>query len=213
MRLILFGPPGVGKGTTSAMLVKDYKIPHISSGNIIREIASEKSESAKKVKPYLENGLLVPNEIITPVIKDRLKQDDCKNGFALDGFPRNVEQAEFLDKLLAKDCIEINYVINLIAKDKTIIGRLSGRRICKNCDAIYHLQNIPPKKEGICDKCGGVLIQREDDKPEVIKERIKQYQKETKPLIEYYAKENLLRNIDTDKPLDEIFSDIRAVLG
>ena len=114
---------------------------------------------------------------------------------------------------MAKDCIEINYVINLIAKDKTIIGRLSGRRICKNCDAIYHLQNIPPKKEGICDKCGGVLIQREDDKPEVIKERIKQYQKETKPLIEYYAKENLLRNIDTDKPLDEIFSDIRAVLG
>jgi adenylate kinase len=212
MRLKIFGPPGVGKGTVSAMLVKEFKIVHISSGNMIREIASKNTPEAEKIKPFLKKGLLVPNGIATELIEERLRQPDCEKGFVLDGFPRTIPQAIFLDELLKRDKIEIEFILNLKASDKTIISRLSGRRMCKKYDAIYHIDNIPPKKDGICDKCGGELIQRDDDKPEVIKERIQVYHNETAPLIEYYEKKGILIDIETDQPLEKIYSDIKKVL-
>jgi len=213
MRLIIFGPPGVGKGTISEWIIKKYSIPHVSSGNIIREVVATKGKYADKVRPYLEKGLLVPDDIIIGMIEQRLNQKDCDAGYILDGFPRTVEQAKFLDKRLSKTNRQINHAINLKASDKIVIERLSGRRICSKCDAIYHLKNIPPKIPGKCDKCGSALFQREDDKPETIKRRIKVYNEQTMPLIQYYKKQKLLKDIDTNKPLEEIFSDVDALLS
>ena len=213
MRLIIFGPPGVGKGTLSARVVQKYGIPHISSGNIIREIVATGDKYASEAKPYLEKGLLVPDRIIIDLIEHRLRQKDCDNGYILDGFPRTVEQARFLAKRLGKNGRQINHVLNLQASEKTIIERLSGRRMCKKCDAIYHLENIPPKVPGKCDQCGGELFQREDDKPETIKKRITVYNEQTKPLIQYYRNKKLIRNIDTNEPLDEIYADVDKALA
>lgn len=211
MRLIIFGPPGVGKGTISGMLIKKYKIPHISSGNIIRELV-HKDKAFSKFKSIVDKGGLLPDDAVIKIIEKRLMKPDCKNGYILDGFPRTIAQAEFLDKDLAKKGINIDHVLDLLASDEVIIERLSGRRMCKNCDAIYHLQNIPPKKAGVCDKCGGELIQREDDQPDVIKKRIIAYHKETQPLIDFYKQKELLVEIDTNKPIDEIFRYVCGVV-
>lgn len=205
--------PGVGKGTLAAMLNKKYKLPHISSGNLLRELVS-KGIAGEDLKAVIDKGHLVQDLLVYKIVGDRLKEKDCEKGFILDGFPRTVAQAEFLDELVKRKNVEIAKVINFKASEKTIIKRLSGRRMCGKCDAIYHLENIPPKKAGICDKCGGELIQREDDKPEVIKNRIEVYKKQTAPVIDFYEKKRLLAYIDTEKPIEEIFEDTcRAVEG
>ena len=206
MIIILFGVPGVGKGTLAAMLNKKYNLSHISSGNLLRELVS-KGIAGEDLKAIIDKGHLVQDLLVYKIVGDRLKEKDCEKGFILDGFPRTVAQAEFLDNLVKQKNTNITKVINFKASEKTIIKRLGGRRMCSKCDAIYHLQNIPPKKEGVCDKCGGKLIQREDDKPEVIKNRIDVYKKQTAPVMDFYEKRKLLINVDTEKPIGEIFED------
>jgi len=206
MIIILFGVPGVGKGTLAAMLNKKYNLSHISSGNLLRELVS-KGIAGEDLKAIIDKGHLVQDLLVYKIVGDRLKEKDCEKGFILDGFPRTVAQAEFLDNLVKQKNTNITKVINFKASEKTIIKRLGGRRMCSKCDAIYHLQNIPPKKEGVCDKCGGKLIQREDDKPEVIKNRIEVYKKQTAPVMDFYEKRKLLINVDTEKPIEEIFED------
>ena len=207
MIIILFGPPGIGKGTLAAMLNKKFSIPHISSGNLLRELVNKKI-AGEDLKLIINSGELVQDVLVLKIIGDRIKEKDCEKGFILDGFPRTVPQAEFLEKVLLNGTSKITKVINFKAKEETIISRLSGRRMCEKCDSIYHLQNIPPKVPGICDKCGGRLIQRKDDHPEVIKQRIEVYKKQTYPLISFYKKQGLLVDIDTEKPLEKIFEDV-----
>jgi len=211
MILILFGVPGVGKGTLAALLEKEFNIPHISSGNILRELVSN-DIAGEDLKSLIHKGELVPDLLVYKLVGDRLKNKDCEKGFILDGFPRTIAQAEFLDKLLIHQNRKINKVIYFTAEESTIITRVGGRRICENCDQIYHLKNIMPKKEGICNKCGGKLIQREDDTPHVIKHRIKIYRQQTEPVIDFYKKENVLVEIDTEKPIPEIFKATLAVI-
>ena len=199
MNIILLGSPGVGKGTYATLLSKKYGIPHISTGDIFREAVKEKSELGIKVKEFLDRGELVPDDITILVIKERLKKNDVDVGFLLDGFPRTIPQAEALEKFK-----KIDKVLNFVASEKTIIDRLSGRRICKKCGAIYHVINIKPRVEGVCDKCSGELYQRSDEKPEVVKIRLKEYNKKTKPLIDYYKKKGLLANINADFPIEEV---------
>ena len=199
MNIILLGSPGVGKGTYATLLAKKYKIPHISTGDIFREAVKEKSELGIKVKEFLDRGELVPDDITILVIKERLKKNDVNVGFLLDGFPRTITQAEALENFK-----KIDKVLNFVAPEKTIMDRLSGRRICKKCGAIYHLINIKPKVEGICDKCSGELYQRSDEKPNVIKKRLKEYNKKTKPLIDYYKKKGLLANINANFSIGEV---------
>ena len=199
MNIILLGSPGVGKGTYATLLSKKYGIPHISTGDIFREAVKEKSELGIKVKEFLDRGELVPDDITILVIKERLKKNDVDVGFLLDGFPRTIPQAEALEKFK-----KIDKVLNFVASEKTIIDRLSGRRICKKCGAIYHVINIKPRVEGVCDKCSGELYQRSDEKPEVVKIRLKEYNKKTKPLIDYYKKKGLLANINANFPIEEV---------
>ena len=186
MIILMFGPPGVGKGTISSMLREKYNLPHISSGNIIREAIHDNGKFAIELKQFLERGQLVPDAIAINIIKERVSHDDCKNGYILDGFPRTTPQAEFLDRALEESHLKINYVLNLVADEMIIIERLSGRRICSKCDSIYHIKNLMPKKEDVCDKCGAKLFRRVDDKPTTIRNRIRVYQEQTKPLIEFY---------------------------
>ena len=200
MNLIFLGPPGVGKGTYASRIAPKLEIAHISMGDIFREEIKKESEIGKKVKGYLEKGLLVPDEIVIEVLKERIRKDDCKKGFILDGFPRTIKQAEELEKIT-----KIDVVINLSLDEDILVKKISARRICKKCGKIYniadikkgdiHLPPLLPKKDNICDDCGGELYQRDDDKEDVIKERLKVYHKQTAPLIDYYMKKGLLRNV------------------
>ncbi len=194
MKLIIFGPPGSGKGTYASILEKKLGIPKINTGDIFREIIKRKSNLSKKIASYVLSGKLVPDEITIQVLKKRLAKKDCKNGFILDGYPRTIQQAEALEKISSPDLI-----INLVVPQNVIIARLSGRLICPNCNAIYHKIFLKPKNNEICDKCGSKLIQREDDKPEVIKERFSVYQKQSKPLIDYYKKKKPFGNVKCNK--------------
>jgi adenylate kinase len=199
MNVVMFSQPGAGKGTYTDILAKKYKIPHISTGNMFREEIKKNTEIGKKVRELVNNGELVPDEITISLLKSRLKEKDCKNGFFLDGFPRTIPQAEALEKI-----IKIDKVLNFVASDEVIIDRLSGRRTCKKCGSTFHIRNVPPKVEGICDNCGGELYQRKDDTPEIIGIRTKEYLKKTKPLIDFYVKRNLLVNIDANPPIEEV---------
>jgi adenylate kinase len=199
LNIVLLGAPGVGKGTYAEILSKKYKIPHISTGQMFRDAMKEKTELGKKVESFINKGDLVPDNIVIEMVKVRLKERDCEKGFLLDGFPRTIPQAEALEKIR-----KIDKVFNFVASEETITERLSGRRTCRKCGAIYHVKNIPPKVEGICDKCGGKLYQREDEKPETIKVRMEEYNRKTKPLIEFYKKRGLLVNIDANYPYEEI---------
>jgi adenylate kinase len=199
LNIVLLGPPGIGKGTYAGILSKKYNIPHISTGQIFRDEIQKGSELGKKVESFISKGDLVPDEITIEVVKVRLKEEDCKNGFLLDGFPRTIPQAEALEKI-----IKIDKVLNFVASEKTITERLSWRRTCSKCGAVYHLKNIPPKVDGICDKCGGKLYQRSDETPEAIKVRMKEYEKKTKPLIDFYKKKKLLADIDANYPYEQI---------
>jgi len=197
MNVVVLGQPGVGKGTYTDMLAEKYKIPHISTGDMFREEIKKNTEQGKKVSCFVNNGELVPDEITIPMVEKRLSQKDCKNGFFLDGFPRTMAQVEALK------IVRIDKVLNFVAPEEVIIDRLNGRRICKKCGATYHIVHVPPKVEGICDKCGGELYQRKDDMPEAVRMRTREYMKKTKPLIEFYKKRGLLVDIDASPPIEE----------
>ena len=203
MQLIIFGPPGVGKGTLSDMLAAKYKVPHISTGDIFRaEIKSGNSELIQ----YVEKGLLVPDSVVNKVIEKGLKQEQYKNGFILDGYPRTTDQAQFLENVLWKLKKKINFVMNLAASEEIIVQRLIQRRMCSKCGAPYNLITMKPKKKDTCDKCGGVLIQRKDDEEETVRKRIQVYQQDTAPLVEYYRKKKMIADIDASKRPKEVYN-------
>lgn len=212
MRLVLLGPPGAGKGTQASAIVKKYNIPHISTGDIFRANIKEGTELGKKAKEYMDKGLLVPDELVVDLVKDRLNQKDCGEGFLLDGFPRTVKQAEALDAELLSMGIGLDKVINIDADSKILIERAIGRRVCKECGATYHIKFNPPKSEGICDNDNMALFQRDDDVEETVATRINVYFEQTQPLIDYYAQKGLILNIDGTKPIDEIFETIVEAL-
>ena len=213
LRTILLGPPGAGKGTQAVRIVEKYGIPHISTGDIFRDNIKRQTELGKKAQEYMNKGELVPDDLVIEIATDRLLRDDCKKGFLLDGFPRTVYQAEKLDEFMQAHDGKIDHVINLEVEDDLLIFRLTGRRVCKQCGASFHVVNIPPKVEGICDKCGGELVQRADDTEETVKNRIAVYKEQTMPLIDYYTKADNISTLDGAAPLDECFAEIVKVLG
>lgn len=202
MRLILLGAPGVGKGTQATLLSKALSIPHISTGDMFRYHISSNTHLGVEAKQYIEKGMLVPDEITVGMVADRLKQQDCRNGFVLDGFPRTIQQAEFLDKILKDLNIQLDMVINITLDDREIIKRLSGRRICPQCNAVYHIEDNPPTNEGVCDNCGTGLVQREDDKEETIVKRLQVYHSQSEPILEYYKDKVKIVNIESHKLLE-----------
>ncbi len=213
MRLILLGPPGAGKGTQAAAIVEKYNIPHISTGDIFRYNIKQGTELGKKAKGYLDQGLLVPDEVVVEIVEDRLKQEDCTGGFLLDGFPRTIVQAEALDKVLANMDCALDRVINIEVDKSILVERAVGRRICRECGATFHVKYNPSTKGENCDQCGGNLYQRDDDNEETVTKRIEVYLKETTPLIEYYSKQDKLVTIDGDRKINEVFEDIVTSLG
>ena len=210
--VILLGAPGAGKGTHAKRLSSLLGIPHISTGDIFREEMEKNSELGQEVRRYVESGELVPDEVVNQIVKKRLSQDDCKKGFILDGYPRTLQQAEALEQILKEISLPLKKVINLVVSEEEIIRRLSGRRICRNCGAIFHIVNMPPKKEGICDYCGGELYQRDDDKPEAIRHRLAVYHKQTEPLIRFYEEKGLLVNVNCEVPLEQSVEEIVKIL-
>ena len=213
LRAVLLGPPGAGKGTQAVRLVEKYEIPHISTGDIFRKNIKEGTELGKKAQEYMNAGALVPDELVVDLVKDRLQQDDCKNGFLLDGFPRTIFQAEKLDEFLSESNLKMDIAINLKVEKEALIKRLTGRRVCKDCGASYHIVNIPPKKEGVCDICGGELIQRKDDNIETVENRINVYEEQTAPLIGYYKEAGSLVDFDVVASLYDVFDAIVQAIG
>lgn len=212
MKIIMLGAPGAGKGTHAKKITEKFGIPAISTGDIFRKNIKNGTELGKKAKEYMDAGNLVPDELVCDLVVDRLKQDDCKNGYILDGFPRTIPQAEALTAALAKDDDAIDYALEIFIEDQAIIDRMSGRRVCKSCGATYHVVNIPPKTEGVCDECDGELIVRDDDAPETVKKRLDVYHEQTAPLIDYYKKQGILKVIDGSKGLDTCFEEICGIL-
>lgn len=213
MRLVLLGPPGAGKGTQASAIIEKYNIPHISTGDILRSNIKEGTDLGKKAKAYMDKGQLVPDELVVSIVKDRLLEDDCKNGFLLDGFPRTVNQAEALDEELANMKLKLDHVINIEVESSELIKRAIGRRICKECGATYHIEFNPPKEEGKCDICNGELYQRDDDTEETVSRRIEVYLKETSPLIDYYTKKGIIFSVDGKQSIEGVFEDIVKSLG
>ena len=213
MKIIMLGAPGAGKGTQAKMIADKFNIPHISTGDIFRANIKNGTELGKKAKEYMDKGQLVPDELTVEILLDRVANDDCKNGYVLDGFPRTIPQADVLDKELTKLGDKVDFAINVDVPDENIVRRMSGRRACLKCGATYHIEHIPPKKEGICDKCGSELVQRDDDKPETVQNRLSVYHEQTQPLIDYYDKKNILKSVDGTKDMQEVFSDIVNILN
>ncbi len=213
MKIVMMGAPGAGKGTQAQKISEKYGLPQISTGDIFRANIKEGTELGKQAKVYMDQGLLAPDELVNSLVADRITRDDCKNGYILDGYPRSINQAEALDKELAARGEKLDYAINIDVPDENIINRMSGRRVCLNCGATYHVVYNPPKVEGICDECGSKLVQRDDDKPETVKERLDVYHEQTQPLIEYYDKEGILRNVDGTQDIDDVFAEIVSILG
>jgi len=199
MNIIILGSPGVGKGTYAKILSDKHNIPRISVGDLFRKAISDETELGKKIKDYVSRGDLVPDEMVIELVKERLQKDDCKNGFFLDGFPRTIAQAEAMENFK-----KVDKVLNFVASDWVIMSRLGGRRTCRECGAIYHVKEIPPKVEGICDRCGGQLYQRSDETPQAIKNRLRVYREKTKPVIDYFRKKRLLAKIDANYPFEKI---------
>jgi len=212
MNLILLGAPGAGKGTQAKAIVEKYGIPQISTGDMLREAVAKGTELGKKAKEYMDKGELVPDEVVIGIVRDRLQEKDTEKGFILDGFPRTIKQAEALDEMLSELKKDIDAVINVAVPEEEVVKRIVNRRSCKNCGAVYHLIYKPPKEEGKCDKCGGELYLRDDDKEETVRERFSVYRAQTEPLIEYYSKKGLVKNIDGTKSIDEVTADIMKVL-
>ncbi|AEH61059.1 adenylate kinase [Methanosalsum zhilinae DSM 4017] len=213
MNLILFGPPGAGKGTQAKKLSIKYDIPHISTGDILRENVKSETELGLEAKKYMDKGELVPDDVLINLIKNRLSEDDTSSGFLLDGYPRTVPQADALDDILDELDKPVDAVINLDVPDEELVRRLSGRRLCNDCGASYHVEFNPPEKENICDLCGGQLYQRDDDKKDVILQRLSVYKKQTYPLIEYYEDKDVLMTIDGTGNVDEVLNRINTLLS
>ncbi len=235
MKIIMLGAPGAGKGTQAKMIAEKYSIPHVSTGDIFRANIKDQTELGMEAKKYMDQGLLVPDELTVKILLDRVAKDDCKNGYVLDGFPRTIPQAEVLDEAISgnKDGIltdssdaskpagspdtevggGIDFAINVDVKDENIVKRMSGRRACLKCGATYHIEHIPPKKEGICDKCGSELVLRDDDKPETVQKRLNVYHEQTQPLIDYYKRKGILKEVDGSQDMKDVFSAIVAILG
>lgn len=213
MKIIMLGAPGAGKGTQAKMIADKYGVPHISTGDIFRANIKNGTELGMEAKKYMDQGLLVPDELTVRILLDRVAQDDCKNGYVLDGFPRTIPQAEVLDSELTKLGDHIDYAINVDVPDENIVKRMSGRRACLTCGATYHIEHVPPKKEGICDVCGSELALRDDDKPETVKNRLNVYHEQTQPLIDFYTEKGVLKTVDGTVPMEEVFAAITAILG
>lgn len=205
MNIIMLGAPGAGKGTQAAVLCEHFGIPTISTGNMIREALKNGTEMGLKAKSFMDEGKLVPDEVVIGIVKERLSEDDCKKGFILDGFPRTIPQAEALDEM----GIDIQYVINIDIADERIVNRMSGRRVCEGCGRPFHLVNLKPQKDGICDDCGGTLVQRKDDHPDTVLARLAVYHKETEPLVAYYEKQGKLVNVPG---VDDVVTTTNAIL-
>lgn len=212
MKIIMLGAPGAGKGTQAKMLADKYKIPHVSTGDIFRANIKNGTELGTKAKVYMDQGMLVPDELTCDLVVDRIKQDDCKDGYILDGFPRTIPQAECLDKALDALNDKIDFAVNVEVPDENIIRRMSGRRACLSCGRTYHIVYNPPKEEGICDECKKELVLRDDDKPETVEKRLKVYHEQTQPLIDYYRNKGVLAEVDGTRSMQEVFTAITDVL-
>ena len=213
MKLLIMGPPGAGKGTQAEKIIAEYQIPHISTGNMFRQAIKEGTALGKKAKIYLDQGLLVPDEVTNGIVRERLSKDDCDNGFLLDGFPRTVAQAVALDEMLFDLNMRVDAVINIVVDNSLLLERLTGRRICKECGNTYHLAFNASIIPGICDKCGGELYQRKDDNVDTVENRLAVYNNQTKPLLDYYSAKGNIHNIDGEQDIDKVFSDIQKTLG
>ena len=213
MKIIMLGAPGAGKGTQAQKIGAKYQIPHISTGNIFRSNIKKGTPLGIRAKSYIDQGLLVPDDIVVDLVTDRLKQEDCKSGYVLDGFPRTIPQAISLEAALKKINETINYAIDIDVPDQQIIERMAGRRACLDCGATYHILTMPSKVEGVCDRCGGQTVLREDDKPETVMRRLEVYHEQTKPLIDYYTKKSILHSVNGTIGLEEVFLQIAKVLG
>lgn len=213
MNILIMGAPGTGKGTMSQLIKEHYDVVHVSTGDMLRQAVENKTTLGLKVQEYMSAGALVPDEVIHNIILERLAKDDIKKGFLFDGYPRTVKQAIDLDEILGKLNMNIDCIINLDVDVEILKERITGRRTCRNCKEIYHIKNMPPKVEGTCDLCGGELITREDDTLEALMKRLDEYYASTKPVIDYYEKTGLVHNIDGGRDANEVFEDIKAILG
>ena len=213
MKIIMLGAPGAGKGTQAKMIAEKYQIPHVSTGDIFRANIKNGTELGMDAKKYMDQGLLVPDELTVKILLDRVAQEDCVNGYVLDGFPRTIPQAEVLDEALTKLGEKIDYAINVDVPDENIVRRMSGRRACLKCGGTYHIEHIPPKQEGICDSCGSELVLRDDDKPETVQNRLKVYHEQTQPLIDFYTARGVLKTVDGTVDMKEVFTAITDILG
>lgn len=213
MKIIMLGAPGAGKGTQAKMIADKYSVPHISTGDIFRANIKNGTELGMEAKKYMDQGLLVPDELTVKILLDRVANDDCKNGYVLDGFPRTIPQAEVLDNALNELSDKIDFAIDVDVPDENIVKRMSGRRACLSCGATYHIEHIPPKTEGVCDRCGKELILRDDDKAETVKNRLNVYHEQTQPLIDFYSKKGILKTVDGTVDMKDVFAAIVNILG
>ncbi len=213
MKLIIMGPPGAGKGTQAALIKTEYAIPHISTGDMFREAIKNQTSLGVEAKGYIDKGMLVPDSVTIGLVRERLSQKDCEKGFLLDGFPRTIPQAIALDEILKDLNIKLDAVINISVDFDCLVDRIVGRRVCPKCGAGYHITNLKPLKDGICDKCGSELIQRKDDTKETVVTRLEVYTTQTQPLLDYYNKQNLVVNVVGEGDIDAIFSNIKNLLG
>ena len=212
MKIVMLGAPGAGKGTQAIMISEKFGLPHISTGDIFRSNIKNGTELGKEAKKYMDEGRLVTDELTVRILLDRVSREDCAGGYVLDGFPRTIPQAEVLTKELSAMGDAIDFALNIDVPDENIVNRMSGRRSCPSCGATYHIQYVPPKKEGICDECGNALILRDDDKPETVLNRLKVYHEQTQPLIDYYNAAGVLRTIDGTRDVDTVFNEICSIL-
>lgn len=213
MKIIMLGAPGAGKGTQAKMIADKYKIPHISTGDIFRMNIKDGTELGMEAKKYMDQGLLVPDELTVRILLDRVAKEDCKDGYVLDGFPRTIPQAQVLEDALNKLGDKIDYAVDVEVPDENIIRRMGGRRACLSCGATYHMEHVPPKKEGVCDECGQPLVLRDDDKPETVQNRLRVYQEQTQPLIAFYTERNVLKTVDGTQDMQDVFKAIVGILG
>ena len=213
MKIIMLGAPGAGKGTQAKMIADKYSVPHISTGDIFRANIKNGTALGMEAKTYMDAGKLVPDELTVKILLDRVAQEDCKNGYVLDGFPRTIPQAEVLDKALTELGDQVDYAINVDVPDENIVNRMSGRRACLACGATYHIVHVPPKAEGVCDRCGKELVLRDDDKPETVLNRLKVYHDQTQPLIDYCTEKGILKTVDGTVDMQDVFAAIVAILG